>query len=109
MSAEKPSKFTLAMYALYEKIKRETGYSPTGFFDMLDKHKGEETARRLVHAPQHSDGYTKLWLMQPSRLDLTVEAVIVESLEWRQLLGEETVNRATKRLRDCGYEPKAPM
>jgi hypothetical protein len=66
------------------------------------------TARRLIYAPQ-SDGYTKLFLMKPPRLDLTVEAVVVESLEWRELLGPEAVRLATKRLHACGYTPKAPV
>jgi hypothetical protein len=109
MTTQKPSKFTLEMYALYERTKRETGYNPQAFFQMLTTHGGEETARRLIHSPQQSDGYTKLFLMQPSRLDLTVEAVVVERAEWRELLGPETVARATKRLRDCGYTPKVAV
>ncbi len=59
--------------------------------------------------PHQSDGYTKLYLMKPSRLDLTVEAVVVERAEWRELFGPELVARATKRLRDCGYTPKAAV
>jgi hypothetical protein len=108
MTAQKHSPFTLAMYGLYERTRRETGYNPTAFFHMLTTHGGEETARRLIHAPRQSDGYTKLFMMQPSRLDLTVEAVVVESTEWRQLLGPETVAKATKRLYDCGFTPNAP-
>jgi hypothetical protein len=106
---ENRSKFTLAMYKLYAKTKQETGYNASAFLQMLDRHGGEETARRLIHAARQSDGYTKLFMMRPSRLDLTVEAVVVESLEWRELLGEETVKRATKRLSDCGYVPKSPV
>lgn len=109
MRQEKPSRFTLALYALYERTNRETGYNATAFFQMLNEHGGEETARRLIHAPRQSDGYTKLFLMQPSRLDLTVEAVVVESREWRELLGEETMMRAAKRLRDCEYAPMIPV
>lgn len=109
MAQDKPSKFTLAMYALYERTRRETGYNPTAFFQMLNEHGGEETARRLIHAPRQSDGYTKLFMMQPSRLDLTVEAFVVESREWRQLLGEQTVECAERRLRKCQYEPKTPV
>jgi hypothetical protein len=103
-----PSKFTQAMFDLYQKTKQETGYNATGFLQLLERHQGEETARRLIYAPQ-SDGYTKLFLMKPPRLDLTVEAVIVESLEWRELLGPEAVRLATKRLHACGYTPKAPV
>lgn len=108
MGPEKRSKFTLAMYALYEKTKRETGYNASAFFQMLVQHQGEETARRLIHASQQSDGYTKLFLMRPSRLDLTVEALVVENLEWRELFGEETVKRAAERLRQCEYQPRLP-
>jgi hypothetical protein len=108
MEPEKRSKFTLVMYEMYEKTKRETGYNASGFLQMLVQHQGEETARRLINAPKQSDGYTKLFLMRPPRLDLTVEAVVVESLEWRALFGEETVKRATQRLRQCGYEPRSP-
>jgi len=108
MKPDKPSTFTLAMYALYERTKRETGYNATAFFQMLNEHGGEETARRLIHAPRQSDGYTKLFMMQPSRLDLTVEAFVVESRAWRDLMGSETVERAMKRLRHCEYVPKPP-
>jgi hypothetical protein len=94
MKSEKPSAFTLAMYALYERTKRETDYN--------------ETARRLIHAPRQSDGYTKLFMMKPSRLDLTVEAFVVERCAWRDLMGQETVERAMKRLRLCEYVPKPP-
>jgi hypothetical protein len=49
---------------------------------MINNNSGWETARILLRAPTVSDGYTALW--ERSRLDLTVEAVILEP-RWSSL------------------------
>jgi hypothetical protein len=48
-------------------------------------------------------------LYERSRLDLTVEAMVVEGLRWRPLFQAEEIEQATKRLCDYGYTLKAPQ
>jgi hypothetical protein len=49
---------------------------------MVNEHGGLETARILLNAREVSDGYTALW--ERGRLDLTVEAVMLEP-KWEAL------------------------
>ena len=63
---------------------------------MLTEHGGVETARRLL--PQMSDGFTELW--KRNRLDLTVEALVVQ-LKWDELFSDEERQIALSRLRAC--------
>ena len=66
---------------------------------MLTEHGGVETARRLL--PHMSDGFTEL--SQRNRLDLTVEALVVQS-KWDELFSDEERQIALSRLRDCGMD-----
>jgi hypothetical protein len=52
------------------------------------------------------DDYTAL--QQRKRLDLTVEAVVVENRQWRALFLPEELENAEKRLIKYGYFPKVP-
>lgn len=65
---------------------------------MLDKHRGLETARILLHAKTVSEGYTALWERQ--RLDLTVEALVLAP-DYASLFTDE--ERAIARRRLEGY------
>jgi hypothetical protein len=49
-------------------------------------------------------GYTALF--ERERLDLTVEAMVVEIERWRPLFTDEELQRARKRLADYHYQPK---
>ncbi len=66
------------------------------------------TAKFLINADKPSDGYTALF--EKGRLDLTVEAMVVEEPRWYPLFTEEELTRARKRLSAYGYPPRpAPM
>ena len=69
--------FDGAMFEIYRRAKSEAGYNATIFFRMLSDRGGLDTAKYLINSPKVSDGYTALSLR--GRLDLTVEAMIVES------------------------------
>lgn len=69
---------------------------------MLCEHGGLETAKRLINAPNVSEGYTALW--ERKRLDLTVEALI-QDMKWREFFTEEELKKAQKRLEDYDYKP----
>lgn len=82
-----------------EKLK----YRPTQFKRMLDAYGGFDTVNRVLTSGKPSDGFTKLWEL--GRLDLTCEAIIVET-KWRSNFDEELLARAERLLREMGYEFK---
>ncbi|MCG8477245.1 MAG: hypothetical protein MI784_17400 [Cytophagales bacterium] len=68
---------------------------------MVIDHGGVETARMLIHADTVSDGYTALW--ERERLDLTIEAMIINSKKFHSLFTEEEIHIRSQRLKDYGY------
>lgn len=96
--------FDDAMHDIYRRAVKEVGYKPSKFLDMLTKERGVATARKLIIAPTVSDGYTRLW--EEQRLDLSVEAVVVDNPKWHPLFTEDELIKARKRLLKYGYQPK---
>ena len=62
---------------------------------------GFETARYLLWTDKPSYGYTALYEL--GRLDLTVEALVIQP-EWADLFSDEDRARARVRLRDYGFD-----
>lgn len=102
---ELEKQFDKAMLDIYLRAKKEAKYTATIFFDMLTRQGGVRTAKYLINSENPSDGYTKLNLK--NRLDLTVEAVVVENAQWHSLFTPDELEKARKRLRDFRYVPKA--
>jgi hypothetical protein len=92
--------FHEAMLEIYRRAQSEAGYPATRFLSMVSRDGGYETARYLIHSPKVSDGYTALWELK--RLDLTVEAVIVENPKWHALFTANEIEICRKRLADYG-------
>jgi len=100
--AEDPyPKFTTAMFDIYRRAK-EAGYHATIFLQMLSDRHGQATAKTLINAARPSDGYEALHRM--GRLDLTVEALIVEQPRWHRLFTKEEIDKARDRLEQYGYK-----
>jgi hypothetical protein len=93
--------FNAAMHDVYVRAKLEAAYNATRFLKMLEDHRGLGTARILLHASAVSDGYTALW--ERGRLDLTVEAVLLDP-RWDPLFSDQERDIARKRLQDYGYK-----
>jgi hypothetical protein len=93
--------FDEAMHGIYHRALSEAGYKASIFLNMLFAHRGVETARRLIHSPNVSDGYTALW--ERKRLDLTVEALIYDNDKWHPLFTPEELAICRKRLRQYEY------
>jgi hypothetical protein len=74
------------------------------FFQMLTNRGGLDTARFLINTPKESDGYTALYLR--GRLDLTVEAMVVENTKWHKLFTSEELEKARARLKKYEYIPR---
>jgi hypothetical protein len=97
-------KFQQAMFNIYRIAKDEAGYTANVFLQMLTDRGGVSTAKFLINASKESDGYTALY--ERDRLDLTVEAVVVENEAWHPLFEPDEIEKARKRLLKYGYSPK---
>lgn len=60
------------MLAGAERLKKEIGYNPTRFNQMVAEHGGPEAVRLLLKGRDASDGFTTLW--EHGRLDMSCEA-----------------------------------
>ena len=89
--------FDLAMFDIYRKAKTEAGYNAAIFLRMVSDKGGLSTAKYLINATKPSNGYTHLY--ERGRLDLTVDAMVVENPKWYPLFTigncgcEETSNK----------------
>lgn len=105
MPNELEKRFHDAMLNIYKRAKKEARYKASRFLTMVTEQGGVEAARTLLHASSVSEGYTALW--ERKRLDLTVEAVVLEP-EWHGLFSDNERDIAQKRLKEYGYDP-SPM
>lgn len=105
-AAEAPlaSQFDRQMRVLYERSRSEAHYTATYFLSMLAEHGGLVTARKLLSGSAVSDGFAGLW--ERGRLDLTVEALVIQP-RFAELFSEEEVRTAQHRLEQFGYAPQA--
>jgi hypothetical protein len=99
-------RFDAAMLDVYRKAKSEAGYNATIFLRMLGDRGGLATAKYLINSANPSDGYAHLY--ERGRLDLTVEATVVENARWHELFTEEELRKARQPLLQYGYAAKSP-
>lgn len=76
------------------------GYRPNQFRLMLNAQGGEATVRQLLSKGKPTEGFTRLWEL--SRLDLSVEALAVES-QWRPFIDDALLQQAEKLLQQSNY------
>ena len=93
--------FHSAMEDIYRRAREEAGYNATVFLRMVAEHGGPETARRLINAHEVSDGYRVL--CQRGRLDLTVEAKVIETPRFHELFTRHELEICRRRLSEYGY------
>ena len=103
MTTDIQLEFDVAMMDIYHRAKYEAGYNATRYLQMLQEYGGIETAKILLHTTHVSDGYTALW--ERERLDLTVEALILQK-KWHSLFSDQEREIAQKRLKQYNYEFK---
>lgn len=94
--------FNEAMVNVYKRARQEAGYNATYFLKMISEIGGYDTARQLLHSPGVSAGFTALW--ERKRLDLSVEAVVLER-RFADLFSDEEREIARARLEEYGYTP----
>lgn len=93
--------FHEAMLNVYRSAKEEAKYNAIVFLRMVTDHGGLDAARRLINTDTVSDGYTTLW--ERGRLDLTVEAVVVNTEQFHDLFTKDELQICRDRLRQYGY------
>ena len=93
------AEFHEAMLGVYRNAK-DIGYNASRFLRMLSESEGVDVAKKLI--PSMSDGFAKLWKL--GRLDLSVEAVIVNTPKFHRLFSQNEIDMCRKRLADCGYD-----
>lgn len=76
------------------------GYNPARFLQVLSEHGPVATAIQLVMAKDYHEGFTRLWEL--SRLDLSIEAIILQE-PYRSLFQSEVLARAQRKLQDVGF------
>jgi len=59
-----------------------------------------QAAKSLLHAEGYSEGLTALWEL--GRLDITMEAVVIQQ-PWCELFTDEELATARTRLQELGY------
>lgn len=101
--ADHEAQFDQAMFDVYRRAKDEAHYNATIFLQMLTSDGGLRTAKTLINATKPSDGYTALYLR--GRLDLTVEALVIENERWHNLFTDDELKKARRRLREYNYDP----
>lgn len=108
MSPEKPAstddllkQFHHAMVSIYQRSLKETGVNHSMFLRMIHERGAHATALHLIHASHPSDGYTDLY--SKSRLDLTVEALVLQN-HWGPIFQDETRLLARKRLVEYRFD-----
>ena len=99
--------FHLAMEDIYRRAREEIGYNARVFLRMVIEHGGREAARKLINARTVSDGYTALW--ERGRLDLTVEAKVIETPRFHGLFTSDELEICRRRLSECGYTVDVPV
>ena len=96
--------FDRAVVDIIERSRAELRYNPRYFRVMVTQYGALGAARRLLAAPAVSDGFVTLWERQ--RLDLTVEALVVDP-RFAHLFTDDEREVARKRLDDFDQGPAA--
>ena len=94
--------FHEAMLNIYRAAKSEAKYNAQRFLQMVVDHGGTEAAHMLINADAVSEGYTALW--ERGRLDLTVEAMVVNTQKFHSLFTEKELQICSDRLQQYGYQ-----
>ncbi|MBB2935526.1 hypothetical protein FHX82_002580 [Amycolatopsis bartoniae] len=93
-------RFGAEMQSLLERSRREAQSPAIHLLSMLADLGPLETARRLLRAPAVSDSFAALW--ERGRLDLTVEALVINPL-FADLFSDQELGTARTRLEQFGY------
>jgi hypothetical protein len=84
----------LMMKSIYDRAKAETGYNATVFIRMLGERGALGTAKYLLNEPRVSSGFVALY--ERGRLDLTLEAQLLQHEELWELFEDHEIDTARR-------------
>ena len=93
-------KFENAMKDIHYRAKKECKYNAERFNQMIDRRGALETARYLISKADGFDGFTNLYIV--GRLDLTVEALVLDEL-YKDLFTKEEIENCRSKLERANY------
>jgi hypothetical protein len=89
------------MLAGADRLKKEIGYNPTRFNQMVAEHGGPDAVHLLLKGRDASDGFTTLW--EHDRLDMSCEAIAL--LPWyTELFTVDELSVARHRLMEHNFD-----
>lgn len=97
-NADLSGAFHALMRSVYDRARTECNYNATRFKKMLEEKGGVETAKTLLKAPTVSDGFVELYMRK--RLDLTVEAQILDNPQFWTLFTDAELDTARRWLKE---------
>lgn len=100
MDKQSNERFTAFLREKAAEAKRELKYDPRQFLSMLGAEGGYSAVTKLVGGKNPSDGFVKLW--ESGRLDLSVEALVLET-EWIRFFDEQLLKEAERKLKGAKY------
>ncbi|MGV0721044.1 DUF262 domain-containing protein [Mycolicibacterium elephantis] len=92
--------FARRMVDAYHRALSEAGYNANYYRSMIAQLGPMKAARKLLASPAVSDGFAELW--ERGRMDLTVEALVVEP-QFAELFSESEIDISRRRLEQFGY------
>ncbi len=95
--------FHKAMLDIDRACKREIGFNSKHFRAMVSDHGGREAAKKLLVSPRVQSGFEYLW--KRGRLDLSMEAVIVQP-KYSPLFTPSEIVEAKNRLEMGRYDAR---
>jgi len=99
MSPAKEEAFKEGMLKTYREAFK-LGYKATYFLRMVNEMGAVPAAKRLIHDPNFSSGFTQLWELK--RLDLSVEALVLQP-QWQELFDDQDRKAAREKLAKLNY------
>jgi hypothetical protein len=97
------NRFHSAFVARLAVIEKETNYDPKYLKSCIEQcEEGYSIAVRLFEASKAHEGFFKV-AFNEARPDLTIEALVIDSEEWKALFTPKQLDRAIRRLKAFGY------
>ena len=99
------NEFHEAMLDIYRRVKSEAGYNARGFLQMVENYGGLKAAKMVINSKTEPNGF--IALREKGRLDLTTEAMILETKKYHPLFTPSEIKVCAKRLnRDSNIDAK---
>lgn len=92
------------MLNIYHECMRKHNYKPNVFFARVNSDGPIRTAMSLMMSPYPSLGFEKLW--EYGDLDLTVEALILNSPKYHELFSSDQIEYCKEKMKKYGYFPQ---